>query len=237
MTEAAANHFGQYMGRLIFEPLSDGRLMQIIEPFGFLDSEQKRWQVPVGTKVDGASIPQPLWSIIGGPFEGKYREASVVHDYYCDIRTEPWRAVHRVFYYAMRASGVSERRAKLMYAAVYFAGPRWSDTAVDNARLPKHDAPTILFNVQHSPFGQGILNGTLVNGESADAFLRSGQLMWPKGNQTTLTLRSIDKLIESVNPDLEAIENSIDSAAKVIESVYCAEERRRLLDINGLSTE
>src|SRR5215471_561969 len=108
MAENMDSTFGRYLGRLVLEPLADGRLMRLVEPFGFLDPEQKRWPVPPGAKVDGASIPQALWSLIGGPFEGKYRDASVVHDYYCDVRTEPWRAVHKVFYNAMRASDVSE---------------------------------------------------------------------------------------------------------------------------------
>ena len=236
MTESAQFYFGRYMGRLILEPLADGRLMRVIEPFGFLDSGQKRWPVPVGTKVDGASIPQPLWSLIGGPFEGKYRDASVVHDYYCDVRTEPWKAVHRVFYSAMRTSGVSERRAKLMYAAVYFAGPRWSDTAAENARLPKGDDPRILFRVQHSPFGLGVLDATSVDGESAHDFLKSGKI-WPEGDQTTLALGAIEKLIDSNNPDLDAIENSIDSAADVLESPFRAKERRRLVDVKELAVE
>jgi hypothetical protein len=32
-----------------------------------------------------------------------------------------------MFYYAMRAGGVSEARAALMYAAVYKFGPRWDE--------------------------------------------------------------------------------------------------------------
>jgi hypothetical protein len=223
------------MGRLILEPLRDGRLMRVVEPFGFLDPEQKRWPVPVGTKVDGASIPQPLWSLIGGPFEGKYRDASVVHDYYCDVRTEPCKAVHRVFYLAMRASGLSDQRAKFMYAAVYFAGLRWSVTAVENARLPKDDGPTILFSIQHSTFGKSVLDATSVDGQSAHEFLRSGKVMWPKGTRTTLSLAQLEKLIETESPGLEEIERSIDSAAEVLESPFTKSKRKRLLNTAGLA--
>src|SRR5262245_25222380 len=108
--------YGRYLGRPILEWLSDGRHMRLVKSFGFLDNNRKPWPVPVNAEVDGASIPRPLWSLVGGPFEGKYRDASIIHDYYCDVRTEPWQAVHRVFYNAMRVSGVSELRAKLMYA-------------------------------------------------------------------------------------------------------------------------
>ena len=77
------------------------------------------------TIVDGASIPEAFWSFIGGPFEGKYRNASVVHDFYCDTRTETWEDVHMVFYNGMRAAGVDPITAKIMYSAVYNFGPRW----------------------------------------------------------------------------------------------------------------
>lgn len=234
MQEAVETEFGRYMGRLILEPLRDGRLMRVIEPFGFLDPEEKRWPVPIGTKVDGASIPQPLWSLIGGPFEGKYRDASVVHDYYCDVRTENWKAVHRVFYLGMRSSGVSESRAKLMYAAVYFGGPRWSDTAVENARLPKDDDPNVLYSVRHSPFGSSVLDATSVDGQSAHDFLRSGKVMWPKGTRTTLDLAQLERMIDTENPSLDEIDRSIDSAAKVVESPFTKGRRKRVLSTSGL---
>jgi hypothetical protein len=91
-----------------------------------VDPKGKKWDAPKGVTVNGASIPQAFWSIIGGPWDGKYREASVIHDYYCDTRSEPWQDVHRTFYTAMRANGVEEVRAKMMYAAVYRFGPRWN---------------------------------------------------------------------------------------------------------------
>lgn len=56
-----------------------------------------------------------------------YRDASVIHDVACVARTRPWREVHETFYFAMRASGVGEVQAKVMYAAVYHFGPRWPD--------------------------------------------------------------------------------------------------------------
>lgn len=80
--------------------------MRLVENFGFRQTNSTEWQVPAGAKVDGASIPRPLWSIFGGPFEGKYRDASVLHDYYCDVRTRGHVEVHRMFYDAMRASDV-----------------------------------------------------------------------------------------------------------------------------------
>lgn len=117
-----------YYGELLLKALPDGRNMEIIKNFGFEDKLKRKWEVPSGWTVDGASIPQPLWSFIGGPFSGKYRNASVIHDYYCDIKTRPWYEVHEIFYQAMLASKVDRIKAKIMYLAVYRFGPRWDFT-------------------------------------------------------------------------------------------------------------
>ena len=66
-----------------------------------------------------------FWSLIGGPFEGRYRNASVVHDVACDARTQPSDEVHRMFYFACRCGGVEEAKAKAMYFAVLHYGPQW----------------------------------------------------------------------------------------------------------------
>ena len=123
---ASAGNFGKFKGRLITTWGDDGRKMILEETFSYIDPRTKIWKVPKGTTVDGASIPWAMWSIIGGPFAGKYRRASVIHDYFCDLRSRPWKQVHRVFFNAMLAAGVEERKAKIMYAAVYHFGPRWT---------------------------------------------------------------------------------------------------------------
>jgi hypothetical protein len=60
-----------------------------------------------------------FWSIIGWPFERKYRAASIAHDHYCITETRTWRDTHRMFYEAMRCSGVRKTQATVMYCAVY----------------------------------------------------------------------------------------------------------------------
>ena len=131
---------GYYIGNLEFAPLDDGRHMRTIKPFGFVDSSGRKWVVPAGAIVDGASIPSMFWPVIGGPFEGKYRDASVIHDYYCDVRTRPWRDTDRVFYEAMLVSGVSEREAKTMYMAVVYGGPHWDLQTIRNNILSSSNA-------------------------------------------------------------------------------------------------
>lgn len=119
------SEFGVYEGELIVKPLADGRAIELVGNYSFIGPSGTKWSVPDKYVVDGASIPQFLWSVVGGPLSGKYRNASVIHDRYCDTESRPWKDVHRMFYNAMRASGVTNARAKLMYSAVYRFGPRW----------------------------------------------------------------------------------------------------------------
>jgi hypothetical protein len=86
------------------------------------------------------------WTFIGGPFEGLYRNPSVIHDVACVQRRHPWYAVHRAFYSAMLAAGVDLVKAKIMYAAVYHLGPRWDDAIAGPApppRLEEADFPSL----------------------------------------------------------------------------------------------
>lgn len=109
--------------------------MTLVQPFAFVTSTCTRWTVPAGATVDGASIPSLLWSMVGGPLEGLYRDASVVHDWYCSIRIEPSDDVHRVFYDAMIASGVDKDKALSFYWAVRKFGPSWDNLTIRNNRL------------------------------------------------------------------------------------------------------
>jgi hypothetical protein len=115
---------GQFKGEVVASFMRDGRNMRLEKPFGYVDPKGRNWDVPEGAVTDGASIPRILW-ISYPPFTGKYRAAAVVHDYYCQTKSRPWREVHEVFYMAMRTAGVDDKTAKVMYGAVYNFGPRW----------------------------------------------------------------------------------------------------------------
>jgi Protein of unknown function (DUF1353) len=130
---------GKFEGRVIVEWLiqSPERDMKLLEPFAFRDGRGKLWSVPVGAIINGASIPQVAWSAAGSPYTGSYRRASVVHDYYCETKTESWESVHRMFFDAMIAGGVGEVQAKTFYAFVYAGGPRWKSFKTKN--LDGHD--------------------------------------------------------------------------------------------------
>jgi hypothetical protein len=115
---------GQFVGELVLKDIDpDGRNFELVEPFGYIDPKGVRWQAEKGLVTDGASIPQVFWSIVGGPYEGRYRRASIIHDYYCDHKYRSWERVHRVFYDAMLTGGVDPIKAKLMFYAVRRFGP------------------------------------------------------------------------------------------------------------------
>jgi hypothetical protein len=116
---------GQFVGNVVANWSGDERSMKLIEPFAYVDERGVRWEVPAGAIIDGASIPRVFWSIVGSPYTGNYRKASVIHDYYCETMSRSWQDVHKVFFEAQLAEGNSLLHAKLLYSAVYNWGPRW----------------------------------------------------------------------------------------------------------------
>jgi len=129
--EATDPAFGRYEGEVVAKWITDDLEMELVEPFAYVDPSGKRWTAPKGSVINGASIPSMFWSVIGGPFEGRFRKASVLHDAACDEKTEPWQNVHRMFYDACRCSRVGVGKAQTMYWAVYHFGPRWTEDGAD----------------------------------------------------------------------------------------------------------
>jgi hypothetical protein len=120
-----ATKWGHFTGEPVTKWNPDGRTMTLLTELRYTDPNGEVWVAPVGSQVDGASIPRYLWSIMGGPFEGKYRNASVLHDVSYGQRNRPWQDCDRMFYNAMRCSGVSAVEAKTMYYALYRFGNHW----------------------------------------------------------------------------------------------------------------
>jgi hypothetical protein len=123
--QGGAEEWGRFVGDVVARWHDDGRSMTLVEPFAYVDPREERWDAPAGAVVNGASIPRAFWSLIGGPFEGRFRDASVVHDVACEERSRAWQEVHRMFHEACRCGGVSAALAKTMYYAVHHFGPRW----------------------------------------------------------------------------------------------------------------
>ena len=117
-------------GPIRTEWLPDGRSMRILEPVTYTDPDGVEWYASAGDVVDGASIPRFLWRLVGSPFVGLYRVASVFHDVACHDRDRPHEQVHRMFHTCMLESGVSDGKARMMYHAVRDFGPKWTSDGV-----------------------------------------------------------------------------------------------------------
>lgn len=122
---ARAGTWGRYSGPIETRWEDDGITMVLLNELRYTDPYGQVWVAPAGSRVNGASIPKVFWSMIGGPFEGKYRNASVLHDVAYDEQTRPWQEVDRMFYNAMRCSGVGAITAKTMYYTLVRHGRHW----------------------------------------------------------------------------------------------------------------
>ena len=120
-----ASPWGYFSGPIETRWEADGRTMTLLNELRYTDPKGVVWIAPAGSRVDGASLPRALWSFFGGPFEGKFRNASVLHDVAYDQKSRPWQQVDRMFYDAMRCSGVGVVQAKTFYYALYRHGRHW----------------------------------------------------------------------------------------------------------------
>jgi hypothetical protein len=161
---------GYYSGAPETRWNSDGRTMTLLSELRYTDPDGFVWVAPAGSVVDGASIPRSLWSIMGGPFEGKYRNASVLHDVAYGQHKRPWQDCDRMFYSAMRCSGVSAVEAKTMFYALCRFGHHW--------KFPIKRAKAVKFKGTMVARGQEIPRAIPVNeNEISDArdWIRSAQ--------------------------------------------------------------
>jgi Protein of unknown function (DUF1353) len=214
---------GRYTGNLVLEPLLGGQQRKTVLDFGYLDADGRNWPVPSGTSVDGASIPKALWSLLGGLWEGKYREACVVHDYYCAIRGVDWQSVRRMFYRAMLASGVAQLRAKLVFAGLYFAGPRWEDIEAVRFSQPTIPTPTapgdILYALCRDPVTLAVSEAIECDGTSAFNWITSGLHRADRNSKITLSLDMLSDMVTEEAPSLRSLEAAIDYAVGLIPTV------------------
>lgn len=109
------------------------REARLLEDFEYIDAAGRSWKVPAGYVTDGASIPARVWSAGIGPYDGPYRDAAVLHDYYCEKKGlgRSWQDVLDMFRDAALERGTSDATVKLLYGGVYlgsFLGfCTWSD--------------------------------------------------------------------------------------------------------------
>ncbi len=132
---------GDVITKWLMHPGQD-RKMELQQEFAFIDSKDVTWPAQTGDVVDGASIPEVLWNrVVGTPFVGDYRRATVVHDVAVSKQLYSSRQAARMFYEAMLEDGTPRARAWMMYMAVRLFGPRWP-TETGEVNLMAADAGT-----------------------------------------------------------------------------------------------
>jgi len=133
--------YGTFSGNPLTEWLVDGydgddsdRDMQLWSDFGYTDPHGRIWPAQKGRVINGASIPRPLWSLVGSPYTGAYRRASIVHDIACSAGSGVLRAdADHMFYFACLCGGCNLFEAKMLYAGVCVGA--WSHAAVPDSAL------------------------------------------------------------------------------------------------------
>lgn len=109
------------MTRWLSLPGDKDRKMEMLADFTYVDWAGKPWKTPIKHQIDGASIPRALWTLVGSPYEGMYRRASIVHDKACEDAVGDGAArkrADRMFYQACRTGGCSKWQAAILYVGV-----------------------------------------------------------------------------------------------------------------------
>lgn len=201
------------------------------EPLHFVDGSKRQWVAPRRTLTDGASIPKAFISIIGDPASQEFANAAAMHDAYCGVGNEngarfhsrDWRQVHRMFYDALRVGGTPERKAKVMYAAVYIGGPRWGERTGSGP----------------SGRAQGVVSRGAA-GDTADA--RYPGATAPPSNagipepQQRRILRRTIGFIDAANPSLAQIDDFADGLIGAVRTQVSAQGGEKGADPAGTET-
>ena len=92
---------------------------KLLAPFQYRNGKDKV-DVPVEAKTDGGSIPPAVYSIIGGPWSGRYVEPVVVHDYTRSIAITPedYKNSDRMLLDGMKICKVAWWRRRVMWRFV-----------------------------------------------------------------------------------------------------------------------
>ena len=111
--------------------------MKLLEDFSYEDPSGKKWLAPINSVINGASIPDALWSTVGSPYTGDYRCASIVHDVACDDPRVDRKEADKMFYFACLAGGCSQGQARILYVGVRIGS--WSLSPFDSSHYYTKD--------------------------------------------------------------------------------------------------
>jgi hypothetical protein len=146
------SNYGRFSDNPQTEWVSDpgqDRDMVLLRDFSYIDPDGKIWNAPIRCRVNGASIPMLLWSTVGSPYTGDYRNATIVHDVACqEVKTPADRkAADKMFYFACLAGGCSVPQARMLYLGVRTGAWASLKTGVLAQLVPKN----LLFRLPSVP--------------------------------------------------------------------------------------
>lgn len=107
-----------------FSQLVDGKdypERELTEPFEFTLKTENSFvyaTIREGYIWNGASIPKAFWSVIGGPFSGKYALGALIHDLLYDTHYTTRKEADEIFLQVMEMERVGKAKRWLMYQAV-----------------------------------------------------------------------------------------------------------------------
>lgn len=117
---------GRYLTELVVRHI-DGKKWEVMEPFAYAKNTTSEKDdliiVKKGYITNFASIPRLFWRLIGHP-AGKHGKAAVVHDYLYSYHLYSKKESDKIFYQAMRVSGVSWLKASIMFNTVKWFGKK-----------------------------------------------------------------------------------------------------------------
>lgn len=104
---------------LIVTPINANQ-WRLVEPFVYITKEGEEIEIPKNFVTDFASIPRiPLvWTIIGPPATGLYKEAAIPHDFIYATQTMSRKKIDKIFLEAMAFLKVPWWKRRIMFYAV-----------------------------------------------------------------------------------------------------------------------
>ncbi|MDX9785466.1 MAG: DUF1353 domain-containing protein [Desulfobacterales bacterium] len=95
-----------------------------------------RIRVPAAFQYDGASIPRLVWPVIGSPFQPRFMNAAVFHDWIYHTHQIERCEADNLFHELLLESGVAaETAATMRYAVRSFGGWYWENDEDDCAYI------------------------------------------------------------------------------------------------------
>jgi len=109
--------------------------IELVEDWCFYINSKAYW-IPKGYVCNGASIPRPLWSIVGSPFDPVNAVGAWGHDFLYLTHLVSRKIADEVGFQLWRKAGMTKRKARTMWFFVrYFAGFAWKNTKENEREL------------------------------------------------------------------------------------------------------